>query len=227
MPNAESTCWTVIQAAASGDRRERETFARRYDPVIRDFLRTRWAGTARINQIDDAVQEVFLECLKDGGALGRADAGRPGGFRAFLRGVARNVALRYEANRHARHFETDDDAPDVDAVVTSDRGLSAAFDRAWARSIMREAAILMAGRARTLGPDAERRLDLLHFRFHDGLPIRDIAERWQADPAAIHYEYARARKEFHAALQEVVAFHNPGSPSAVERECNELLDLLQ
>ena len=227
MARTESTCWTVIQAAASGDKEERETFARRYDPVIRDFLRARWVGVPRADQVEDAVQEVFLECLKDGGALGRADADRPGGFRAFLRGVVRNVALRYEANRHRKHFETDDDAPDVDAVVTSERGLSAAFDRAWARSIMREAAFLMAGRARAMGPDAERRVDLLHFRFHDGIPIRDIAERWQADPAAIHYEYARARKEFKDALQEVVAFHNPGSPSAVERECNELLDLLQ
>jgi len=226
MAHEEVTCWTVIQAAASGDRSEREAFARRYEPVIRDFLRSRWAGTPRANDIDDAVQEVFLECLKDGGALGRADTSRPGGFRAFLRGVVRNVALRHEADGAGKRFDPDDGGPDVDAVVTSERGLSEAFDRAWARGIMREAASVMARRARSMGPEAERRVDLLHFRFYDGLPIREIANRWQVDPAVLHHEFATARREFREALTEVVAFHHPGPPVAIERECAELLELL-
>ncbi|MBN2491409.1 MAG: sigma-70 family RNA polymerase sigma factor [Planctomycetes bacterium] len=226
MGNAESTCWTVIQAAASGDRAEREEFARRYDPVIREVLRARWAGTPRASDVDDAVQDVFLECLKDGGALGRADTSRPGGFRPYLRGVVRNVALRYEAANGAPGGDPEPDAPDVDAVVTSERGLSRAFDRAWARYIMREAAGVMARRARSMGRDAERRVDLLHFRFHEDLPIRDIAARWQADPAVLHHEYATARREFREALTEVVAFHHPGPPVAVETECAELLGLL-
>ena len=226
MPNAESTCWTVIQAAASGDRRERETFARRYDPVIRDFLRARWTGTPHAGHVDDAVQEVFLECLKDGGALGRADTGRPGGFRAYLRGVVRNVALRHEKDGVRDQTAAQDHATDVDAMITSERGLSEAFDRAWARNIMREAAALMARRARSMGRDAEQRVDLLHLRFHDGLPIRDIAERWHTDPAALHHEYATARQEFREALIQVVAFHHPGPPVAIERESAELLQLL-
>ncbi|MBK8268830.1 MAG: hypothetical protein IPK83_11220 [Planctomycetes bacterium] len=35
--------------------------------------------------LDDAVQDVFLECFRPDGALDRLDVHRPGGFRAFLR----------------------------------------------------------------------------------------------------------------------------------------------
>ena len=61
-------------------------------------------------------------------------------------------------------------------------------------------------------------------RFHDGLPIRDIAKRWDEDPAKIHHEYAIARDEFRAALREVVTFHHPtASARELERLTAELL----
>jgi len=63
----------------------------------------------------------------------------------------------------------------------------------------REAAQVQAEQARHGGPAALRRVELLHLRFHDGLPIREIAERWQADAAQVHHDYARARQEFKAA----------------------------
>jgi RNA polymerase sigma-70 factor (ECF subfamily) len=66
-------------------------------------------------------------------------------------------------------------------------------------------------------------VELLRARFHEGLPIRDIARRWGTDAAALHHEYAKARQEFKAALLEVVAFHHPGSPTEVEQECANLL----
>jgi RNA polymerase sigma-70 factor (ECF subfamily) len=67
---------------------------------------------------------------------------------------------------------------------------------------------------------------LLRLRFHEGLPIREIARRWGADAAELHHQYARARKEFLAALREVVAAHQPGPPSAVDQACAQLLALL-
>jgi hypothetical protein len=69
-------------------------------------------------------------------------------------------------------------------------------------------------------------VELLRLRFHDGLPIREIARLWQADPAKLHHEYATARQEFLAALRDVVAFHHPGPSAEIDRVCADLIQLL-
>jgi RNA polymerase sigma-70 factor (ECF subfamily) len=58
------------------------------------------------------------------------------------------------------------------------------------------------------------------------MPIREIAQVWQIDPATLHHEYARARQEFQAALEEVMRFHHPGAPDDARRELADLLALL-
>jgi RNA polymerase sigma factor (sigma-70 family) len=223
MTTPESTCWTVIQAAAAGSAADREHFARLYGPVLRAYLAGRWHGSPHAQDLDDAIQEVFVECFKPDGVLDRAERGR--GFRPFLYGVARNVALRVEANdrRRARRHAGD---VDLEAVPDPEESLARAFDRAYARALLREAGRLQEERARDAGEAACRRVELLRLRFHDGLPIRDVARRWSADPAALHHEYARAREEFRAALRAVVAFHRPGPAADIEQECANLLALL-
>ena len=225
MAGPESTCWTVIQAAAAGSAAERAEFARRYDPVVRAYLAARWRSSPCRHELDDAVQEVFLECFKRGGVLDRAEPGR-GGFRPFLFGVARNVALRAERARGRREHHAGE-GRDLEAVADDDPGPSEAFDRAWATALFREAGRLQEQQARGKGPDACRRVELLRLRFHDDLPIREIARRWGADAAALHHEYAKARQEFKAALLEVVAFHHPGSAAEIEQECANLLAALK
>src|SRR6516165_3948292 len=96
MCTAESTCWTVIRAAAAGSPADRDELARRYLGVVRAYLSARWRGSAPRDDLDDAVQEVFVECFRAGGALDAAGAGRVPHFRAFLYGVVRNVARRFE-----------------------------------------------------------------------------------------------------------------------------------
>jgi hypothetical protein len=91
---------------------------------------------------------------------------------------------------------------------------------------MAEAARLQRRRAAEGGDEALRRVELLRLRFEEGLPIRAIAERWGADAARLHHAYALARQEFRAALLEVVAFHQPGSPAEVEQEAASLLKAL-
>ena len=59
------------------------------------------------------------------------------------------------------------------------------------------------------------------------MTIREIARLWGLNAASLHHEYARARREFHSALRDVIAFHHPGSPEDVETECAELLSLLE
>lgn len=219
MTEANATCWTLIRDAAGGDPAARERFARVYRPVVKAYLAARWRGRPHAPDPDDAAQDVFVECFRAGGLLEKADADRPGGFRAFLLGAARNVARRHEGRRPADQLRAD--------LPADDTGPAEAFDRAWARSVLREAGRVQEERARAAGPTAVRRVQLLRLRFHDGLPIRAIAERWREDPAKVHHEYATARDEFRAALRVVVTFHHPGAPPGeIDRACAELLALL-
>jgi RNA polymerase sigma factor (sigma-70 family) len=224
MTQGESTCWTVIEAAAAGNAAERTAFAERYQPVVRAYLTARWRNTAHSQHLDDAVQDVFVECFKQNGMLARAERERPGGFRAFLYGAIRNVARRLEM-RYARNQQVAD-LGDLDRLPADEESQARMFDRAWARAQLREAARRQEESASRAGEDAIRRVELLRLRFHDGLPIRTIAERWQVNAARVHHEYAKARREFKAALAEVVAFHHPGAPEEIERECANLLSLL-
>jgi RNA polymerase sigma-70 factor (ECF subfamily) len=226
MGQSEITCWTVIEAAAAGCAAEREMFAQHYQTVVRAYLAARWCGSSlRLRDLEDAVQDVFVECFKPDGALARAQRDRPGGFRAFLYGVARNVARRRETERGGERLAADD--VDLDQFAGDETSLSRVFDRTWARSLLREAARRQEEGAKRAGEAALRRVELLRLRFHDGLPIRAIAERWGVEAATLHHEYAKARHEFKAALAEVVAFHHPGTPAEIERECVQLLDFLK
>jgi RNA polymerase sigma-70 factor (ECF subfamily) len=222
-----STCWTVIRAAASGEAREREDFARRYAEPLRAYLQSRWREGPRAQEVEDAVQEVFVECFREAGALSKADEAHAGGFRAFLYGVARNVARRFEERAAARDARAAGSSAALDARPAEDPSLSRAFDRAWAQAVLREAVALHESRARDAGAGAVRRVELLRRRFRDEVPIRDLAGEWGIDAEALHHEYARARREFLAALREVVAFHHPGdTPGAIARHCQELVALV-
>jgi RNA polymerase sigma-70 factor (ECF subfamily) len=211
----------VIRGAALGSAADRETFARHYLPIVRAYLAARWRGSGWLRDIDDTVQNVFVECFRHGGALARIEPGR--GFRPFLYGIVRNVARRVETDRPR---EVHADLADLDRLPDDDESQSRAFDRAWARGLLREAAALQEQHARQAGSEALRRVELLRLRFHDGLPIREVAGRWNVEPAVLHREYARARQEFRAALVEVIAFHHPGPSDEIEHECVGLLALL-
>ena len=226
MDTQNTTCWTLIHEAAKGDNVARDAFARRYLPVARAYLGARWVTASRKQEIEDALQQVFIECFRDGGALQRVQQERPGGFRAFLYGVTRNVALRVESRRPAdRAVTAGIDVAEQVPASDEDR-LTRVFDRAWARTVMRDAASRMSDMAVAGGPDAARRVELLRLRFQEGLPIRDIADRWRADPVQVHREYAKARKEFKKALLEVMSFHHPDAAEEAETECSRLLELL-
>ena len=226
MSQHPTTCWSVLEGAARGDAGARRIFAARYESVIRAYLAARWRGSRFAQDLDDAVQEAFLEVFREGGVLERVEPGRPGGFRAFFYGVLRHIALRHESKAARRRERAAETAALDNAAIPSEEHLTRVFDQQWARAVMREAADLQRERARTTGPDAMRRVELLQLRFHDGLPIREIAERWKDDPAHVHREYARARREFRAALEEVVATHQPGEAATAPQRCAELLSLL-
>jgi RNA polymerase sigma-70 factor (ECF subfamily) len=216
----------MIEAAAKGSQPEREAFARHYLDVVRSYLMARWGGSSLRQSIDDAVQDVFVECFRHDGPLARADRSRGGGFRPFLFGVVRNIARRIESRDFAR-VKAVQSGVDLAGINCDDTHLSHVFDRAWARSIMRQAADLQTERARQAGDAAMRRVELLRLRFREGLPIRKISRLWDEDASKLHHDYAQARREFKAALKQIVAFHYPGSPEVIERECANLLELVK
>ena len=83
MTHDPPTCWTLLREVVAGDTVARERFARSYEPVVRSYLAARWRGTTRLPQLDDAVQDLFVECFRTGGILTKIDEGHAGGFRAF------------------------------------------------------------------------------------------------------------------------------------------------
>jgi len=237
----DTTCWTVLRGAAKGDPSFRTEFARLYEPVIRKFLQIRWAARPNRFDLDDAVQDVFLDCLKPDGALQRLEVGYPNGFRGYLFGITRNVARRQEQRRHLEPL------PDYD-LEDEQTGAETAFDRAWARTMMKEAVRVMTetaqrvdaasvhhGQSKPLPNSAQvdlrarasLRVELLRLRFQENLPIREIAQAWHVETAWLHHEYATARAEFHAALLQLIAFHNPSATNAENQQaCRELLAML-
>lgn len=223
--NSHTTCWTIIREAAGGSAKEREAFARRYGPIARTYLAARWRKSACLGELEDAVQEVFVECFRRGGVLERADPTRKGGFRAFFFAVIRHVALRVEKRKAKSLARRPREPVDPGELAAAEATLSEVLDRAWAKALMKEAHVLQAKRAGEKGEAASRRVELLRLRFEEGLSIREIARRWAADPASLHHQFAQARREFKAALLEVVTFHKPDSQDP-RGECLRLLGLL-
>jgi RNA polymerase sigma factor (sigma-70 family) len=222
----EVTCWTLVHGAADGDGDARSLFARTYLPVVRAYLAARWKGGPHVADIDDAVQESFVECFRAEGALGKADPDKAGKFRTFLFAVVRNVARRMEEKRAVDRARRAASAIEPGDIEDHGEHASQAFDRAWAEALLRRAAERQAEAARANGERALRRVELMRLRFAEDKPIREIAKLWNEDAADLHHEYAKAREEFKAALHAEVAFHHPGNAGEIERECEELLGLL-
>lgn len=221
-----ATSWGIIREAALGDRDARALFAERYQDVVRAYLRARWRASPLEGEVEDATQEVFVICFREGGALQKAEEDL-GSFRGFLFGVARNVALRVEKSRAVSAVRRADESFDVEGVPDREATLSQAFDRAWARAIVRTATGLLRARAETRGGAPLARVELLRLRFEEDLPIRTIAERTGVPADKLHNEYGQARREFKDALREALGLHERIAESNLQQEIARLLGLLR
>lgn len=218
----------MIGGAAAGDPADRAEFVRRYDPVVRSYLQARWGFSAHQQDLGDAVQEVFVDCFRSGGALERVEPDGHGGFRGFLYGVTRNIALRIETTKVRRPERQAPSGLDFEAIEQRERTLSRSFDRAWAQSVMREALAELQRNAEASGERAVQRCKLLRLRFQDGRPINAIAAEWEVEASLLYREFAKAKDEFREALVAVVSAQAPGATrQEVEYECAQLLDLLE
>lgn len=206
---------------------DKESFAQRYGPVLRAYLAARWRLPTDHERVEDATQEIFLQCFKKGGALERAEPGKGGGFRAFIYGVARNIATMAERSYHRRR---DSGALSKDAVEwaeleADEPSLSQVFDKAWAVMVTREARDLMARRAKD--DSARRRLAALELRYQEHKPPREIADHIGQDVTQVYELLRRARQEYRVALLEIMAAYHPhAGEQELEERCVELLQVL-
>jgi RNA polymerase sigma factor (sigma-70 family) len=223
MTSIGQTCWDLIRGAAAGQSEDRDEFTRRYLPSARAYFCARWEGTTLIQSVEDAVQEVFLDFFRSGGAFDRLDELAAGGFKPFFFGVVRTTALHFETRRARAHEREERWKVDSELILAREKSISTLMDRTWALALIDQAVDRHSEWARAQGSEALRRVELLRLRFQEGMPIRDIAAKWQEVPARIHKEYARARQEFRCHLTQVVAAHGPGEPGEVERRLKELL----
>ncbi len=169
-PAAPTTNWNVVLSASQPHHDARTEFAVRYAPVIRRYLAGRWRIPSDAPRIDDALQDVFVECFKHGGALERVLPGGDGGFRAYLFAVTRNVAREFERQRRCD--------PLLDADARPDHGQdrpSVTFDRSWAREIAREAMREFGSTSRR--PEERLQFETVRLRFQQELLPREIAAR--------------------------------------------------
>jgi len=215
-----------VRAASRGDESARSAFARSYGVPIRAYLTQRWRGRGATRNLDDAIQDVFVECYKPGGVIDSADPMR-GDFRALLYGVVRNVARRYEERFQLECRREPGERVDLDALPAAADGLSRVFDRAWAQALLREAVERHESWAMAGGADARRRFAILRMRHDDGMPVRDIAAALgEQDAAKVHNDYRRARREFAVQLRTVVASHTGAQGEGIDPECRRLNELL-
>jgi RNA polymerase sigma-70 factor (ECF subfamily) len=211
----------MIERAAEGAPRERQAFAEQYLPAVRAYLKARWRGHPLFQECDDATQEVFVECFRS--VLDRARRGETRSFRAFLYAVARNVARRFEERFRRREERLPSSSFLENALPANDESLSDVFDREWAVSLLARARERQILSARQKGDGAMKRVELLRLRLEEGLPIREIARRWECEASWLHHQYATAREEFRRALFETVAGEHSGTPKEIQRECARLV----
>ena len=202
----------------------REEFGANYLPLVRGYLRHRWGGWPIAREIDDAVQDVFMECFRADGVLQSAKQDQ-GSFQAYLQATTRNVARRYEERVGTRRDRSQAESTFLREQVSREASLSVYFDRSWAQEMMSQAGVSMKRRAGELGEDALRRYELLQLRFQEDVPIREVAKRWGVPDRQVHDAYATARREFYRCLREVVALHGAAA-HALDAECEKLIELL-
>lgn len=226
MRASDSTRWTVVLGAAACREPHRESFCRTYGPLIHAYLAARWRLPADHERVLDAAQEVFVDCLKPGGALTRVETDRPGGFRAYLHGVVSNVAAVAE-RRFARRREAGARSGfDFDEIQDREASLSQVFDRGWTELLLTEAYRILRQRDAD-DPRGRACIRALTLRYRDALPPREIAARTGQDVDDVYQLLKTGKRRFRAALLAAMAVHHPDdSEQELEAKCIDLLSVL-
>ena len=208
------TPWTLVLQAARGSVTSRDEFSRRYRPLITGLLAARWRLSSAHEDVVEATQQVFLVLFSRSGPLEKLDRGRGRRFRSYLYGVVWRVAATIERGKRPTEPL---DPEGVDDFVESTNEV---LDRVWAKHVVREALDLTARRA---GGDAQ----VLRLRYERNLRPSEIAEATSRAVRDVYRALRRSRREFRAALVEVVSCYDEhAGHDEVLEQCRELLSLL-
>lgn len=187
-----------------------ERFCRSHLPLVRRRLLSRWRGSPLASLVPDAIQEVFVECLRDGGALAHYDASRSPSLEVFVQGVVRNVAARVE-RREARYGARCRRCGDRIFTFTAPGPEPADRLETEARARAVQDAILSldgepAVRGHSLG-------ELVRLHFRDGHPVREIAAAWRESANRVHeLRRGACRRLRHRLRSLAAATGSPRSP---------------
>lgn len=209
----QSDCWADIGRLSSAGKPEQRAFAARYAPALRAYFEARWADGPLARQSEAAVEEIFREIWHRARAQAAEGAPPPGGLRAHFLDLARAAAGRLESKAS------------LPAAPTPTRP-EEAYHAAWARVVMRLAAVEQAERVKE-DREGRKRVELLRLRYFGGIALSDIARLWKTDEREIGASFAKAKEEFESALLHVIACHAPGPPEAARAERDGLYALLK
>jgi RNA polymerase sigma-70 factor (ECF subfamily) len=174
---------SLLDQWSAGDTEAGNALFRRHFPALYRFFEHKTDG-----DIDDLVQETFLQCLK-----GRDTFKRQSSFRTYLFAIARHVLFYYWRKRAHTHTAIDFEDVSIASLSTSiATRLAKNEDRA---------RLLAALRALPL----EQQL-LLEMFYWEGFDRDQLAEVFGVETATIGSRLTRARQSLH---------HNLGTATAV------------
>lgn len=169
--------------------------------MIRRWLRARWHHSRWSSLIGDAEQEVFLECLRESGALARVDRGRCRDFETYLHGVVRNVAARIERReaRHHVHFPGGEAQIRAVAAREGDPG-----DSLTAAAVRASILLAMDDLERVEAVPGHSLAELLVLHFREEVPVRRIAAGWGVARGRVHEQRRRLCRRLRGRLLRAV-----------------------
>jgi RNA polymerase sigma factor (sigma-70 family) len=224
-PRFAPTRWSLVLRSRSADDREAraafgELCSAYYTPLVE------WLG-GRGHERDDAedlVQGLYVRMLSDPGGPVRAAPGQ-GRFRSYLLAALRNHASDTgRAGRAQRRGGDVEHVPWDDEVAARDERPDAAFDRAWAREVLRRAIERIE---RAPGPDRQAfdaLLDAVLVPERTAASRDELAKRLGCSVAALRVRIHRLRRQLAAAVRAEIADTVPAEEGedGVQEELRDL-----
>lgn len=222
-----TTHWGMVHGAR-GDREQLDLLLRRYQPALLSYVRALGIAEAEAH---DAVQDFIVRVLLGRDLLGRADPAR-GRFRSLLKTALRNeVHDRRRAERSRKKVQGNAPADGVFADLggsTSEDVAEAAYDRAWAATVLSESMRRVERACRSASMEThwlafERNVIGPASRGLVPMPLDQLAaELGVADAQTVSNMLQTVRRKVRRAMEDVVRETVAGGDAEVEEELREL-----